>query len=125
MADDIGNIAFAAGTLIRTPGGEVAVETLKVGDLVLTASGEMRPVKWMGHTDVDFRRTPRGSPGFPIRIAADAFGPSRPSRDLYLPAGHCVCVDLLGQVLIPVGSLVNGRSSPRSIRTRLATGTSS
>ena len=99
---------FAAGTLIRTPGGDVAVETLKVGDLVVTASGETRPVKWMGHVDIDFRRTPRGGPGLPIRIAADAFGPSRPSQDLYLSAGHSVCVDLLGEVLIPVGHLVNG-----------------
>ena len=57
-------ICFAAGTLIRTPAGDVPVETLKAGDVVLTASGAMRPVKWMGHTDVDFRRTPRGGPDF-------------------------------------------------------------
>jgi Hint domain len=101
-------VCFAAGTMIRTPAGDVRVETLKAGDLVLTASGEMRPVKWMGHTDVDFRRTPKGSPGLPIRIAADAFGPDRPSQDLYLSAGHSVCVELLGEVLIPIGYLVNG-----------------
>ena len=108
MADDIGNIAFAAGTLIRTPGGDVAVETLKVGDVVLTASGEMRPVKWMGHTDVDFRSNPRGALGLPIRIAADAFASSRPSQNLYLSAAHSICVDLLGEVLIPAGNLLNG-----------------
>ena len=101
-------ICFAAGTLIRTPAGDVPVETLKAGDIVLTAAGEMRPVKWMGHTDVDFRRTPKGNPGLPIRIVADAFGPARPSQDLYLSAGHSVCVDLIGEVLIPVGYLVNG-----------------
>jgi hypothetical protein len=101
-------ICFAAGTLIRTRAGDVAVETLKAGDIVLTATGEMRPVKWMGHTDVDFRRTPKGSPGLPIRIVADAFGPDRPSQDLYLSAGHSVCVDLVGEVLIPVGCLING-----------------
>jgi hypothetical protein len=101
-------VCFAAGTLIRTPVGDVAVETLKAGDLVVTGSGDLRPVKWMGHTDVDFRRTPRGSPGLPIRIAANAFGPARPSQDLYLSLGHSVCVDLLGEVLIPVGYLVNG-----------------
>ena len=60
-------VCFAAGTLIRTPAGDVAVEKLKAGDIVLTASGDMRPVKWMGHTEVDFRRTPNGSPGLPIR----------------------------------------------------------
>jgi hypothetical protein len=108
ITNHIVGVCFAAGTLIRTPGGEVAVETLEVGDLVLTASGETRPVKWMGHADIDFHRTPRGGPGLPIRVAADAFGPSRPSQDLYLSAGHSVCVDLLGEVLIPVGHLVNG-----------------
>ena len=101
-------ICFAAGTLIRTPRGDVPVETLKVGDLVETSSGELRPVKWMGHSDVDFRLRPNGSPGQPIRIAADAFGPARPSQDLYLSAGHSVCVDLLGEVFIPVGYLING-----------------
>ena len=99
---------FAAGTLIRTPRGDVPVETLTAGDLVLTASGEMRPIKWMGHRDVDFRRTPNASPGQPIRIAADAFRPARPSQDLILSAGHSVCVDLLGEVFIPVGYLANG-----------------
>ncbi len=34
---------FAAGTLIRTPRGEVAIESLTVGDLVITAGGETRP----------------------------------------------------------------------------------
>lgn len=108
VANTLTSTCFATGTLIRTPGGEVAVEALEVGDLVLTASGETRPVKWMGHTEVDFRRTPKGGPGLPIRIAADAFGPARPSQDLYLSAGHSVCVDLLGEVLIPVGHLING-----------------
>ena len=101
-------VCFAAGTLIRTPAGDVPVETLTVGDLVLTASGQVRPVKWMGHKEVDFRVTPRGSPGLPIRIAADAFGHARPSQDLYLSTGHAICVDLLGEVFIPVGYLVNG-----------------
>jgi hypothetical protein len=101
-------ICFAAGTLIRTPAGDVPVESLKAGDIVLTAAGEMRPVKWTGHTDVDFRRTPKGSPGLPIRIVTDAFGQARPSQDLHLSAGHSVCVDLIGEVLIPVGYLING-----------------
>ncbi len=98
---------YAAGTLIRTPERDVPVETLKVGDLVLTASGEMRPVKWMGHADIDFRVAPDPK-GVPIRIAADAFGPARPSHDLYLSPGHSVCVDLLGEVFIPIGELFNG-----------------
>jgi hypothetical protein len=58
--------------------------------------------------DIEFRLRRKASPGLPIRIAADAFGPNRPSQDLYLSSGHSVCVDLLGEALIPVGNLVNG-----------------
>ncbi|MDI3306671.1 MAG: Hint domain-containing protein, partial [Acetobacteraceae bacterium] len=41
-------ICFYPGTLIRTLDGEVAVETLKIGDLVLTAEGKAMPVRWIG-----------------------------------------------------------------------------
>ena len=46
---------FVAGTLIRRPEGEVAVETLQVGDLVLTSSGDARPV---GRTDANHGNVP-------------------------------------------------------------------
>ena len=100
---------FAANTRILTDRGEVAVEKLAIGDLVVTASGGARPIKWLGHRD---RRLAAPIPirdsAFPIRIAADAFGPNRPSQDLYLSSGHSVCVDLVGEVFIPAGYLING-----------------
>jgi hypothetical protein len=101
-------VCFVAGTLIRTPKGDVPVETLQIGDLVITGSGEARPVKWIGHRDIDIEAL--GSPRslLPVRIAADAFGPSRPSQDLYVSVGHSICVDLCGEVLIPVVNLING-----------------
>ena len=33
-------------------GGEVAVETLAAGDLVLTAEGDAKPVRWLGRQTV-------------------------------------------------------------------------
>ncbi len=44
----------------------------------------------------------------PIRIAAHAFAENRPSRDLRVSPGHAVCVDAVGEVLIPAAALVNG-----------------
>ncbi|MGR3635976.1 MAG: Hint domain-containing protein [Shimia sp.] len=44
---------FLAGTPILTPRGEVAVETLKVGDLVATLDGEAQAVAWITTTTVD------------------------------------------------------------------------
>jgi Hint domain len=57
----------------------VSVESLQVGDVFVTASGEQRPVKWIGHSDFDLRSHPNPRPVFPVRIAADALGLGRPS----------------------------------------------
>ena len=99
---------FASGTLIRTATGDVAVEDLAVGDLVVTASGAHRPITWLGHRTVECARYPRAHEILPVRITAHAFGENRPARDLVLSPGHSVAVDLLGEALIPASSLVNG-----------------
>ncbi len=99
---------FASGTRIRTSRGDVAVEELQVGDLAMTASGNRRPIRWIGHRRVHCRRHPVPHEVMPIRIAAHAFGPSRPTRDLYVSPGHAICVDVLGEALIPAIALVNG-----------------
>ncbi|KQT57721.1 hypothetical protein ASG52_23465 [Methylobacterium sp. Leaf456] len=99
---------YVAGTLIRTSRGDVAVEALQVGDLAVTASGEARPIRWIGHRTVEARRFPDPATTFPVRIAAHAFGEGRPARDLLISPAHAVAVDLLGEVLIPACRLVNG-----------------
>jgi hypothetical protein len=42
---------YLAGTRIQTARGEVAVEDLKVGDLLVTDTGEMQPLLWIGTRD--------------------------------------------------------------------------
>ena len=61
------------GTHIATPQGGVCIEDFRIGDLVLTASGESRPVRWLGHSEVDCARWPDPSALWPIRIQAGAF----------------------------------------------------
>ena len=99
---------FVSGTLIRIARSDVAVEALCVGDLVVTASGAHRQLRWLGHRMVDCRRHPRPHEIMPIRISAHAFGEKRPARDLYVSPGHSICVDVMGGLLIPAGALVNG-----------------
>ena len=98
---------FAQGTLIRTAHGDMAVETLSVGDIVVTASGDKRPIRWLGHRTIDCRAQ-SASDVMPIRVSAHAFGANRPARDLYVSPEHSLCVNLVEEVLIPAYRLLNG-----------------
>jgi collagen type I/II/III/V/XI/XXIV/XXVII alpha len=99
---------FAAGTRIATARGEVAVEVLRVGDLVQTLLGEdQTPIIWIGHRQVECTRHPQPRKVWPVRIAAGAFGPGRPHTDLLLSPDHAVYVN---EVLIPAKHLINGSS---------------
>jgi hypothetical protein len=99
-------VCFTSGTRIETKRGEVPVEDLAVGDIVVTATGEARPIVWIGRKRIAFP-TPAEHP---IRVRAGAFGEGLPVRDLRLSPGHAVCVNLLGEVFTPVSGLVNGVS---------------
>src|SRR6185437_14621920 len=101
---------FCTGARILTSRGEVPVEKLRIWDKEVTASGKMRPIEWIGHRKANCRDHANPRMIWPVRIVADAFGPGKPRRDLFLSPGHAVCVDLLGEVLIGASALVNGGS---------------
>lgn len=96
---------FAAGTRIATARGDVAVESLVVGDMVRTQFSGAAPILWIGRRRVDCRRHPKPAEVWPVRVAAGAFGDNQPSRDLYLSPDHAVFVD---GALIPIRYLQNG-----------------
>lgn len=96
---------FAEGTAIATPDGEVAVETLKAGDRVLTADGKAVPVRWIGWSDLF--PTPVTLQMQPVRIRAGALGAGVPNADLVLTSDHALLID---GMLINAGALVNGDS---------------
>ena len=91
---------YAAGTRIATPRGEVAIETLTVGDAVISAFGKITCVRWLGHRRIDYHT-------HPVRVRAGAFGAAQPVRDLILSPDHAV---FIGGVLIPIRTLINGSS---------------
>lgn len=102
-------LCFAPGTMIATPDGERAVESLAAGDLVRTAAGAVRPLRWLGQTT---RARAFADPTriYPIRIKAGALGENLPLRDLLLSPGHAV---LLDSMLVQAAALVNGASVVR------------
>ncbi|MRX50527.1 hypothetical protein GI374_08740 [Paracoccus sp. S-4012] len=104
---------FAAGTLIATPAGERAVETLAPGDEVATADGRAVPVRWVGRQTV--RRAAASGRLAPVRIAAGALGAgpdlaALPRRDLVVTADHAL---ILGGLAITAAALVDGRGIRR------------
>jgi hypothetical protein len=111
---DISLACFAAGSRILTAAGEMAVERLRAGDRVVDLlAGRLVPVRWIGHRAVEVARHAEPAAAQPVRVAAGAFGPGRPHRDLDLSRDHAVWVD---GVLVPIWLLVNGSSiRPRSV----------
>ena len=102
---------FRHGTTIATPWGAVAVERLRIGDMVLTSAGQPRRVRWIGRREVAAAEMAAAPELRPVLLRRGALAADVPARDLYLSPQHAV---LAGGVLIPAAALVNGRSILRA-----------
>lgn len=103
------DICFMLNTHVRTPVGEVAVEDLKIGDLVQTHDGRSVPVRWIGRQNIASRF--RDELRLPICVKAGAIRDNVPCRDLFVSPDHALFVD---DVLVHAGALVNGTSIVRA-----------
>ncbi len=101
---------FVAGTLILTPDGDVPVESLRPGDMVMTHDDGPQPLRWIG------RRTVAAEGCFaPIHIRAGTFGDH---NTLLLSPQHRVLIrdslaELLfgeAEVLVAAKDLINDLS---------------
>ena len=101
---------FVAGTMIRTPRGDVPVEALQEGDLVETLDDGAQPLRWVGQREV-----PAVGKMAPVRIAAGTYGDH---DTVHVSPQHRVLVhDYLSniffgedEVLVSAKDLVNGTS---------------
>jgi autotransporter passenger strand-loop-strand repeat protein len=98
-------VCYLRGTRILTPTGEVAVETLAIGDRVMTRFQAIQRVKWIGRQSyaAQFVKTNRDQ--IPVCIQAHALGDHQPARDLHVSPGHSL---LIGNTLVLAKALVNG-----------------
>jgi len=104
---------FVAGTMIQTDKGEIPVDQLHPGDLVVTRDEGPRPVRWVG-----IRQVQAQGDFAPIHIRAGTFGAH---RDLLVSPQHRVLVrdslaELLfgeDEVLVAAKDLLNDRSVTR------------
>ena len=121
-AIDAGNFAsppcLTTGCRVMTPSGAVAVEDLRVGDMVCTRDGPARPIRWIGSVAVSAAQI-AANPAFrPVRIAGHAFGRNRPDRDTLLSQQHRILLSDwraemfygLDEVLVAARHLLNDRT---------------
>jgi hypothetical protein len=81
-------VCFTPGTAIATPTGEVAVETLKVGDKVFTRDNGIQEIRWIGGrtlSPAELEETPVWQP---VLVRAGSLGPNLPEVDLLLSPNH-------------------------------------
>lgn len=118
--DDVGAgvICFTPGTLIRTARGDVAIETLKPGDLVQSKDSGEQEIRWVGQRRLSGARL-FTMPGLrPIRVRKGALIGGGPERDLWLSPDHRILIGGAGaevlfntdEVLVAARDLVNGVS---------------
>jgi len=99
-------MCFLRGTLIRVPSGEIPVEQLRPGELVLTHDGKAQPIVWIGEGRVLATRG-RRSAATPVIVRKGALADNVPHHDLRLTNAHALWFD---GALVPAEFLVNHRS---------------
>ncbi|MBE1284866.1 MAG: hemolysin [Rhodobacteraceae bacterium] len=80
-------VCFCSGTRIATLEGDRAVETLRVGDRVLTQDGP-RVLRWIGRRQVTAAQRISNPKLHPVLISAGALGSGLPVRDLRVSRQH-------------------------------------
>jgi len=94
--DENAPVCYVSGTLIDTPDGPRAIETLCPGDLVNTVDDGQQPVLWIhrGHQALEGTCSEKR----PVLIQAGAFSKGCPSRDLIISPQHRILVGSQGQL---------------------------
>ena len=81
-------ICYTPGTLIKTPQGLRAVETLQPGDQIVTRDHGAQTLRWFGRSTLSAGQL-RASPHLtPVLIKKDALGPGLPARDMHVSPNH-------------------------------------
>ena len=98
-----GTLCLLAGAWVSTPSGAVPIESLEIGDLVLTPDGP-KAVKFLGLTTRPvFQLMATGK--MPIRIEAGALGDLGPKDPLHCTPSHAFAIK---GCLVEAQALING-----------------
>jgi Hint domain len=104
---------YRRGTLIEIARGrQQKVEHLNIGDKVRTASGALRPIKWIGRRSYAGRFVMGRKDILPVCFKAGSLGANLPERDLWVSPNHAMYFkgNHPDGVLIEAKDLINGVS---------------
>jgi CshA-type fibril repeat protein len=92
--EEIENVipCFTPGTMIATPKGERAVETLEVGDRIITRDNGIQEIRWLGKTTIPGERLAGETHLHPVLIRKGALGNDLPERDMLVSPNHRLLV---------------------------------
>jgi Ca2+-binding RTX toxin-like protein len=76
--ENTGVVCFTSGTLIATPKGEVPIETLRPGELVLTRDNGPQPLVWIGQRYVGPAELAQNEKLHPIKLQPTLIGSHSP-----------------------------------------------
>ncbi len=80
--------SFTFGTDVATPEGPRRVELLRSGDDVNTRDNGVRPLRWVGHSTLDWPTLRANAHLRPILIRRGALGDGLPLRDMQVSPNH-------------------------------------
>ena len=83
--NNVAPVCFTPGVRILTPTGERAIETLEIGDMVMTEDAGPQPIRWIGRRTMVFTADNAGHK--PVEIKAGAFG-DLPHRSMAVSPQH-------------------------------------
>jgi hypothetical protein len=95
---------FRRGTQITTEHGERPIESLQIGDRVLTKDLELKPIRWIGRRHYAGSALIGRHEVLPVLVQSGALGDQLPRRDLWVSPEHAL---YLKGALVPASLLTN------------------
>lgn len=83
---------FTPGTLIATPKGEVAVESLQPGDKIVTRDNGLQEIRWIGQKALSWFDLAANPHLKPVLVKAGSLGDGLPERDMMVSPNHRLLV---------------------------------
>ena len=84
---------FTPGTMILTDRGQVPVEALRVGDLVMTRDNGLQPLRWVGQRRLSMAQLMADPDLQPVCIGRGALSGQGPDRDMLVSPQHRFLVE--------------------------------